>query len=54
MIVEISYGFAKDAYDVCAGYWDRDLTWHNGTFNPYGWMVEDLLNQIQNKTLRVE
>lgn len=41
-IVEISYGFAVEAYDACAGYWNRDLSWNEGSFNPYGWMVEDI------------
>jgi len=47
LIVEISYGFAMEGYDSCTGYWDKDLIWNNGKFNPYGWMVEDLI-----KTLR--
>lgn len=47
LIVEISYGFAKDAYDACTGYWERDLTWHDGTFNPYGWMIDDLINRLK-------
>jgi len=42
LIVEISYGFAVEAYDACEGYWSRDLSWHEGPFNPYGWMVEDI------------
>lgn len=40
LIVEISYGFAKVGYDDCTGYWDREMNWHNGSFNPYGWMVQ--------------
>jgi len=40
MIVEISYGFVAEGYDPCEGYWDKDLNWHKGAFNPYGWMVE--------------
>ena len=43
LLVEISYGFVKEVYDPCVGYWDRDLCWHQGTFNPYGWMVADML-----------
>lgn len=43
LIVEISYGFAKEGYDACAGYWDKNLNWYEGSFNPYGWMVEDLI-----------
>lgn len=42
-IVEISYGFVKEGYDACTGYWDKDLNWHEGKFNPYGWMVEEVL-----------
>jgi glutathione synthase/RimK-type ligase-like ATP-grasp enzyme len=49
LIVEISYGFAMYGYDACTGYWDRDLNWYEGAFNPYGWMVEDLLNSIKPK-----
>lgn len=43
-IVEISYGFVKEGYDACTGYWDKDLNWHEGKFNPYGWMVEMIKN----------
>lgn len=50
MVVEISYGFAMHGYDDCVGYWESDLSWHEGKFNPYGWMVEDLICSIQAKT----
>ena len=39
-IVEISYGFSPEGYDPCPGYWDRELNWNEGRFDPYGWMVE--------------
>ena len=45
-VIEVSFGFIKEVYDPCTGYWDRDLSWHEGSFNPYGWMVEDLLRSI--------
>lgn len=45
MIVEISYGFSPAGYDPCPGYWNKDLNWHKGSFDPYGWMVEDLINK---------
>jgi glutathione synthase/RimK-type ligase-like ATP-grasp enzyme len=48
VIVEISYGFSKKAYDNCPGYWDEELNWYPGSFNPYGWMIE-LLIQTPNK-----
>lgn len=47
-LVEISYGFVPDGYIHCPGFWDEDLTWHEGEFNPYGWMVEDLLSKTQD------
>jgi len=46
LIVEISYGFNPKGYDKCTGYWDKDLNWHEGNFNPYGWMVDGLLKQL--------
>ena len=49
LVVEISYGFSANGYDSCPGYWTEDLDWHQGTFNPYGWMIEDLLLKITSK-----
>jgi glutathione synthase/RimK-type ligase-like ATP-grasp enzyme len=43
LIVEISYCFTMQVYVDCPGYWDDSLVWHNGDFNPYGWMIEGLL-----------
>lgn len=43
MILEVSYGFSKEGYDPCQGYWLRDMTWNEGSFDPQGWMVESLL-----------
>ena len=45
LIVEISYGFSPSGYVDCPGYWDADLKWHEGEFNPYGWMVELVLEK---------
>lgn len=42
-IVEISYGFALKGYDPCVGYWTSDMSWHEGSFKPQEWMVEELL-----------
>lgn len=47
LIVEISYGFAPEGYDACTGYWDKNINWHEGKFNPYGWMVEDLMKRCK-------
>jgi len=43
LVVEVSYGFNRFGYYDCPGYWTKDLVWHEGKFNPYGWMIEDLL-----------
>lgn len=43
LLLEISYGFVPEVYTNCPGYWDRSMNWHQGIFNPYGWMVEDLI-----------
>lgn len=45
-VVEISFGFSKEGYDSCPGYWDKGLNWHTGQFNPYGWMVDNLIKSI--------
>jgi hypothetical protein len=44
-LVEISYGFDPKAYEDCPGYWDSNLNWHEGEFDPYGWMVEMMINE---------
>lgn len=42
-LVEISYGFVPEGYDACPGYWDSEMNWHEGSFDPYGWMIDELL-----------
>ena len=51
LIVELSYGFAVEFYDPCPGYWDNQLNWHEGFFNPQEWMVEDLVNKIKSRAI---
>jgi glutathione synthase/RimK-type ligase-like ATP-grasp enzyme len=46
LIVEISYGFNASGYDKCPGFWDENLNWVEGSFNPQEWMIEDLINSI--------
>ncbi|MCC5921014.1 MAG: hypothetical protein LAT68_11385 [Cyclobacteriaceae bacterium] len=46
LIVEVSYGFGTKGSSKCPGYWDRELNWHEGKFNPQGWMVEIVNNKI--------
>ena len=45
LVVEISYGFSMEGYDQCVGYWEKDLIWREGSFNPYGWMVKSVLDK---------
>lgn len=40
LVLEISYGFIKEVYDECEGYWDSEMIWHEGPFDPQGWMIE--------------
>ncbi|MBL7873740.1 MAG: hypothetical protein JNM78_19125 [Cyclobacteriaceae bacterium] len=47
-LIEINYGFLPSGYDACPGYWDEKLSWHEGKFNPYGWMVERMRVLIRN------
>lgn len=49
LIIEISYGFSVDPYDKCPGYWDKDLNWHEGSFNPQYWMIENVIEEYKNK-----
>jgi glutathione synthase/RimK-type ligase-like ATP-grasp enzyme len=49
LVVEISYGFSPEGYDPCPGYWDKNMVWYEGNFNPYGWMIKDLLNNINSR-----
>lgn len=45
-IIEISYGYTHEAYDICEGYWDKDLNWIPGQhFDFCGWMVENLIKE---------
>lgn len=47
LIVEISYCYAVEAYDHCSGFWDNDLNWHEGKFNPQEWMIENLIQELR-------
>lgn len=48
LIVEVSFGFAYKAYDKCEGYWDDELNWNPGKFNPQYWIIENLINSIND------
>jgi glutathione synthase/RimK-type ligase-like ATP-grasp enzyme len=49
LIVEVSYGFGYDADQFNHGYWDENLNYTPGTFDPYGWMVEGVIKEVQDK-----
>ncbi len=49
LIVEVSFGFAVEAYDSCPGYWDEKLNWYEEKFNPQNWMIEDIIAEIKQK-----
>jgi len=40
LIIEISYGYANEAYDPVQGYWDKALNWHEGPLVSQHWMVD--------------
>lgn len=46
LLTEISYAFGFNPEEFEEGYWDGNLVWHPGKFNPFGWMVEDLIARI--------
>lgn len=50
LVVEISYCFTSlGVYEKCEGFWDKGIKWHEGSFNPYGWMVDTLLRDLNQK-----
>ena len=51
-ITEMSYCFTIDCCDDCAGYWDKDLNWHEDKVNPQQYIIEDFIKSLkrpQNK-----
>lgn len=46
LLVEISYSFRSSSYFDCPGYWDSNLNWYNGKFTPEYFMIDNLLNEI--------
>jgi glutathione synthase/RimK-type ligase-like ATP-grasp enzyme len=46
LVLEISYG-TMPRYNVCEGYFDKDLNWHDGHFDFGGTMVEDLMAAVR-------
>ncbi|HEY8931270.1 MAG TPA: hypothetical protein VIM55_18850 [Mucilaginibacter sp.] len=50
LIVEISFGFNPIGYTKCVGYWNRRLEFFEGPFNPYTWIVDDLITVYKQRT----
>lgn len=47
LLIEISYGFRKEGYYACPGYWTDDLKFHEEEVQFWAWIIEDCLNQVQ-------
>ncbi|QKK02923.1 MAG: hypothetical protein HND55_09870 [Pseudomonadota bacterium] len=47
LILEASYGFDQKGYERCPGYWDRNVNWHEGTFDAQVWMVVRTLESLE-------
>lgn len=43
LIVEISYGYTAKGYDKCPGYWTDDMIWHQESFVPQEWIIDNLI-----------
>lgn len=50
MIVELSYGYTAEVYEPCVGYWDRQMNFHEGKFNPQYWMVESFVKKAKSQS----
>ncbi len=50
IIVEVSYGFGPSEEKLEHGYWDADLNYYPGKFDPFGWMVEGMIKSINTNT----
>ena len=49
LLVEISYASVQKTYLRCPGYWDKQLKWHEGSFNIEHIMLTNFLEQLQGK-----
>ena len=48
LVLEISYGTTVGLYDTYPGHFDKDLNWHEGTFDIAGLMVEEVLGDLRD------
>ncbi|MEJ8801530.1 ATP-grasp domain-containing protein [Pontibacter sp. H249] len=49
-IIEVCFGFSMLAYDACEGYWDKDLNFIKGPFNPQDFMIREFIGN-RNKEI---
>ena len=49
LIIEISYGFQKEGYYQCVGYWDDELNFYEGNFDSCEWMVDVVMEELEIK-----
>ncbi|HCO05607.1 MAG TPA: hypothetical protein DIT17_06640 [Enterococcus faecalis] len=43
LIVEMSYGFGTKGIEKAPGYWDREMNWYEGEFNPQDIIINELI-----------
>lgn len=48
-IVESSFCFGFDDTDAENGWWSDDMVFHQGKFNPFGWMVDGVIERYHAK-----
>lgn len=49
LLVESSYAFGFDNEEMEHGYWTSDLVWHEESFIPQYWMIDNLIKCISTK-----
>src|SRR5690606_9579744 len=46
-LVEVSFGFNPECVANCPGYWNKGLSWIEGSVRPEAAILDDLLRQIR-------
>lgn len=49
LIIEMSYGFGYDEREGKNGYWDENQQFHSEEFNPFEWMIDLVVSEIELK-----
>lgn len=49
VILEVSYAWGIAEGELEFGYWDKNLIWHSGQINPIGWMIEDVIQKVNEQ-----